>query len=76
MEHGEKWDLVSKCVPTRSYHQVRQRLRYTAMCADVRWLRKTGAFDKKPATTDPSPLSAGVAGEQSSPTPKGRKRKE
>ncbi|EKD02339.1 hypothetical protein A1Q2_03395 [Trichosporon asahii var. asahii CBS 8904] len=21
MEHGEKWDLVSKCVPTRSYHQ-------------------------------------------------------
>ncbi|BEI90168.1 uncharacterized protein CcaverHIS019_0302380 [Cutaneotrichosporon cavernicola] len=65
MEHGEKWDLVSKCVPTRSYHQVRQR-----------WLRKTGAFDKKPATTDPSPLSAGVAGEQSSPTPRGRKRKE
>ncbi|WWC85508.1 uncharacterized protein L201_000372 [Kwoniella dendrophila CBS 6074] len=35
--HGEKWDLVSKGVPTRSYHQVRQR-----------WLRKTGAFDKKP----------------------------
>ncbi|OCF59881.1 hypothetical protein L486_02554 [Kwoniella mangroviensis CBS 10435] len=34
--HGEKWDLVSKGVPTRSYHQVRQR-----------WLRKTGAFDKK-----------------------------
>ncbi|GMK58189.1 hypothetical protein CspeluHIS016_0502210 [Cutaneotrichosporon spelunceum] len=65
MEHGEKWDLVSKCVPTRSYHQVRQR-----------WLRKTGAFDKKPATADPSPLSAGVAGEQSSPTPRGRKRKE
>jgi hypothetical protein len=24
--HGEKWDLVSKGVPTRSYHQVRQRL--------------------------------------------------
>lgn len=23
--HGEKWDLVSKGVPTRSYHQVRQR---------------------------------------------------
>lgn len=41
--HGEKWDLVSKGVPTRSYHQVRQR-----------WLRKTGAFDKKgvpPGTT-------------------------
>ncbi|RXK36657.1 hypothetical protein M231_06044 [Tremella mesenterica] len=35
--HGEKWDLVSKGVPTRSYHQVRQR-----------WLRKTGAFDKRP----------------------------
>ncbi|WVQ85197.1 hypothetical protein IAT38_007362 [Cryptococcus sp. DSM 104549] len=34
--HGEKWDLVSKGVPTRSYHQVRQR-----------WLRKTGAFDTK-----------------------------
>ncbi|KLT39484.1 hypothetical protein CC85DRAFT_288465 [Cutaneotrichosporon oleaginosum] len=65
MEHGEKWDLVSKCVPTRSYHQVRQR-----------WLRKTGAFDKKPATADPSPLGTGPAGEQSSPTPKGRKRKE
>nr|ODN88973.1 hypothetical protein L203_02379 [Cryptococcus depauperatus CBS 7841] len=31
--HGEKWDLVSKGVPTRSYHQVRQR--------------QTGAFDKK-----------------------------
>lgn len=67
MEHGEKWDLVSKCVPTRSYHQVRQR-----------WLRKTGAFDKKPAgaTTDPSPLGVGAAGEQSSPTPKGRKRRD
>jgi hypothetical protein len=67
MEHGEKWDLVSKCVPTRSYHQVRQR-----------WLRKTGAFDKKPAasTTDPSPLGR-TQGEQASPTPKGRnKRKE
>ena len=24
-EHGEKWDMVSKGVPTRSYHQVRQR---------------------------------------------------
>ncbi|WVF66340.1 hypothetical protein IAT40_001080 [Kwoniella sp. CBS 6097] len=39
--HGEKWDLVSKGVPTRSYHQVRQR-----------WLRKTGAFDKKPQGDD------------------------
>lgn len=65
MEHGEKWDLVSKCVPTRSYHQVRQR-----------WLRKTGAFDKKPAasTTDPSPLGRSQ-GEQASPTPKGRNKK-
>ncbi|WOO79687.1 uncharacterized protein LOC62_02G003207 [Vanrija pseudolonga] len=70
MEHGEKWDLVSKCVPTRSYHQVRQR-----------WLRKTGAFDKKPANStpsnDPSPLGRGTApGEQASPTPKSRKRRD
>ncbi|KAL1409667.1 hypothetical protein Q8F55_003663 [Vanrija albida] len=70
MEHGEKWDLVSKCVPTRSYHQVRQR-----------WLRKTGAFDKKPANStpsnDPSPLGrATVPGEQASPTPKSRKRRD
>lgn len=64
MEHGEKWDLVSKCVPTRSYHQVRQR-----------WLRKIGAFDKKPAMqTDPSPLGRSGPTEQGSPTPKGRKR--
>jgi hypothetical protein len=27
--HGEKWDLVSKGVPTRSYHQVRQRYVWT-----------------------------------------------
>lgn len=24
-EHGQRWDAVSKCVPTRSYHQCRQR---------------------------------------------------
>lgn len=61
--HGEKWDLVSKGVPTRSYHQVRQR-----------WLRKTGAFDKKM----PSAEEAAAAGhadrgeEPTSPTPLGR----
>ncbi|WWC67124.1 uncharacterized protein I206_101031 [Kwoniella pini CBS 10737] len=51
--HGEKWDLVSKGVPTRSYHQVRQR-----------WLRKTGAFDKKPIEGQ-----AGMDDEEDSPTP-------
>ncbi|WWC57800.1 uncharacterized protein I303_100335 [Kwoniella dejecticola CBS 10117] len=51
--HGEKWDLVSKGVPTRSYHQVRQR-----------WLRKTGAFDKKP-----SEGQGGLDDEDDSPTP-------
>lgn len=30
-KYGQKWDLVSKAVPTRSYHQCRQR-----------WLRKLG----------------------------------
>ena len=39
-QYGEKWDMVSKGVPTRSYHQVRQR-----------WLRRTGAFDKKTQST-------------------------
>ncbi|ODN83770.1 hypothetical protein L198_07666 [Cryptococcus wingfieldii CBS 7118] len=48
--HGEKWDLVSKGVPTRSYHQVRQR-----------WLRKTGAFDKKNQSAPPSQLQNGVS---------------
>jgi hypothetical protein len=73
MEHGEKWDLVSKCVPTRSYHQVRQR-----------WLRKTGAFDKKPANqtpgmtpADPSPLGrVMLPTDQGSPTPRSRKKRD
>ncbi|ORY27343.1 hypothetical protein BCR39DRAFT_538400 [Naematelia encephala] len=63
--HGEKWDLVSKGVPTRSYHQVRQR-----------WLRKTGAFDKKPSQDS---LQAGTPlrdveddEEETSPTPESR----
>ena len=30
--HGEKWDLVSKGVPTRSYHQVRQRWVFLRQC--------------------------------------------
>ncbi|WWD22846.1 hypothetical protein CI109_107340 [Kwoniella shandongensis] len=63
--HGEKWDLVSKGVPTRSYHQVRQR-----------WLRKTGAFDKKPSESVHG--SSGLAGEDddTSPTPpSGKKRR-
>ncbi|KAL7420355.1 hypothetical protein Q5752_005325 [Cryptotrichosporon argae] len=59
-QHGEKWDQVSKCVPTRSYHQVRQR-----------WLRKTGAFDKKQAAAggpDPSPLGKAIGDEHVSPS--------
>ncbi|KAK4686552.1 hypothetical protein P7C73_g3575, partial [Tremellales sp. Uapishka_1] len=61
--HGEKWDLVSKGVPTRSYHQVRQR-----------WLRKTGAFDKKPSMGEDlhgmSSLNQGCEDEEeTSPTP-------
>lgn len=50
-KYGEKWDLVSKGVPTRSYHQVRQR-----------WLRKTGAFDKKPPPTPGSGLGPNGGG--------------
>ena len=80
--HGEKWDLVSKGVPTRSYHQVRQRYVFHTVLVGCpmsgaaclagliiasswlthRWLRKTGAFDKKgmtpistPATTPARP---------------------
>ena len=30
-KHGQKWDLVQKALPSRGYHQVRQR-----------WLRKLG----------------------------------
>ncbi|WRT63408.1 uncharacterized protein IL334_000313 [Kwoniella shivajii] len=56
--HGEKWDLVSKGVPTRSYHQVRQR-----------WLRKTGAFDKKPNESGNGIM--GDIDEDDSPTPEG-----
>ncbi|KAI9633129.1 uncharacterized protein MKK02DRAFT_39105 [Dioszegia hungarica] len=59
--HGEKWDLVSKGVPTRSYHQVRQR-----------WLRKTGAFDKKAITGDTAPEEAERSDARAgSPTPLG-----
>ncbi|WVR03267.1 hypothetical protein IAU60_000258 [Kwoniella sp. DSM 27419] len=62
--HGEKWDLVSKGVPTRSYHQVRQR-----------WLRKTGAFDKKPSIDEKSTLGETVITndleDDQSPTPGG-----
>jgi Myb-like DNA-binding domain len=36
-KHGQKWDLVQKALPSRGYHQVRQR-----------WLRKLGVFDSKP----------------------------
>ncbi|KAG8219110.1 hypothetical protein J3R82DRAFT_4876 [Butyriboletus roseoflavus] len=50
-KYGQKWDLVQKALPSRGYHQVRQR-----------WLRKLGVFDSKPdlssfqtaATTFPS----------------------
>ncbi|KAF8512126.1 hypothetical protein JB92DRAFT_3117444 [Gautieria morchelliformis] len=33
-KYGQKWDLVQKALPSRGYHQVRQR-----------WLRKLGVFD-------------------------------
>ncbi|KDQ63987.1 hypothetical protein JAAARDRAFT_214606 [Jaapia argillacea MUCL 33604] len=33
-KYGQKWDLVQKAVPSRGYHQVRQR-----------WLRTTGTYD-------------------------------
>ncbi|CDZ98775.1 homeodomain-like containing protein [Phaffia rhodozyma] len=49
-KYGQKWDLVSKTVPTRSYHQCRQR-----------WLRKLGVFDNKPSpsqTTHNNPSDA------------------
>jgi hypothetical protein len=36
-KYGQKWDLVQKALPSRGYHQVRQR-----------WLRKLGVFDSKP----------------------------
>ncbi|KII94575.1 hypothetical protein PLICRDRAFT_86077 [Plicaturopsis crispa FD-325 SS-3] len=36
-KHGQKWDVVQKALPSRGYHQVRQR-----------WLRKLGVFDSKP----------------------------
>jgi hypothetical protein len=36
-KHGQKWDLVQKALPSRGYHQVRQR-----------WLRKLGVFDSRP----------------------------
>lgn len=36
-KYGQKWDLVQKALPSRGYHQVRQR-----------WLRKLGVFDTKP----------------------------
>ncbi|KAK8844603.1 hypothetical protein IAR55_006450 [Kwoniella newhampshirensis] len=63
--HGEKWDLVSKGVPTRSYHQVRQR-----------WLRKTGAFDKKPSDSVHGSSGLGMDDEDGSPTPpSGKKRR-
>ena len=71
--HGEKWDLVSKGVPTRSYHQVRQR-----------WLRKTGAFDKKAKIQQETPTQMTIdqEGEEEedeeggSPTPGGMRGKQ
>jgi len=72
--HGEKWDLVSKGVPTRSYHQVRQRCVISNAderhCANDRWLRKTGAFDKKPIISqDPQDSTVVDDDEDGSPTP-------
>ncbi|KAL7410992.1 hypothetical protein BDY24DRAFT_398282 [Mrakia frigida] len=50
-KYGQKWDLVSKAVPTRSYHQCRQR-----------WLRKLGVFDHKPAIATSTSNSATIFG--------------
>jgi hypothetical protein len=67
-QHGEKWDMVSKGVPTRSYHQVRQR-----------WLRKNGAFDKKPPASSlglqqVSAMSDETDDEDGTPTPSSAKK--
>ncbi|KAL4076456.1 hypothetical protein J3A83DRAFT_4089694, partial [Scleroderma citrinum] len=63
-KYGQKWDLVQKALPSRGYHQVRQR-----------WLRKLGVFDNKPdlttfqATTLPSPMSTTGTSVPSEPPP-------
>ncbi|KAI6043739.1 hypothetical protein EDC04DRAFT_2649944 [Pisolithus marmoratus] len=55
-KYGQKWDLVQKALPSRGYHQVRQR-----------WLRKLGVFDTKPdlssfqTGTLTSPLTSSTA---------------
>ncbi|EGO20443.1 hypothetical protein SERLADRAFT_476648 [Serpula lacrymans var. lacrymans S7.9] len=62
-KYGQKWDLVQKALPSRGYHQVRQR-----------WLRKLGVFDSKPdlSSFQTSSFSSGTRppnGELGSPTP-------
>ncbi|KAI5999806.1 hypothetical protein F5J12DRAFT_846789 [Pisolithus orientalis] len=55
-KYGQKWDLVQKALPSRGYHQVRQR-----------WLRKLGVFDSKPDLSSfqtgslTSPLTSSMA---------------
>ncbi|KAG6333008.1 hypothetical protein ID866_6085 [Astraeus odoratus] len=58
-KYGQKWDLVQKALPSRGYHQVRQR-----------WLRKLGVFDSKPdLTTFQTSTLAGANTPSSEPPP-------
>ncbi|KAF8885827.1 hypothetical protein BD779DRAFT_1673537 [Infundibulicybe gibba] len=43
-KYGQKWELVQRDLPTRGYHQVRQR-----------WLGKLMAFDNNPDGAQPHP---------------------
>ncbi|KIJ69725.1 hypothetical protein HYDPIDRAFT_77723 [Hydnomerulius pinastri MD-312] len=59
-KYGQKWDLVQKALPSRGYHQVRQR-----------WLRKLGVFDSKPDLssfqTAGFPAASRLAGDSGAP---------